>query len=222
MIGTAPISSGIKILGVIAGFFACVAAIYIVSGQKGNPDITVPGAPEAAVEEKGAQINKITRAMATGAMTAFVVKAERKPVPNLVFQDAQGQQRSLSQWRGQVVLLNLWATWCGPCKSEMPSLATLQRRFGSNDFEVVAVSVDKGGTKVAAPFLEENKATELRLYVDPSAKSIEMLTALGLPASVLIDREGKEIGRLLGPADWTSREAYRLVNLAINEGQPGS
>jgi thiol-disulfide isomerase/thioredoxin len=222
MIGTAPVSSGIKILSVIAGFFACVAAIYIVSGQKGNPEIVQPAAPEAAVEEKGTQINQITRAMATGAMTAFVVKPERKPVPDLVFQDAQGKQRSLSQWRGQVVLVNLWATWCGPCKSEMPSLATLQRRFGSNDFEVIAISVDKGGASVAAPFLEETKATELRLYVDPTAKSIEMLTALGLPATVLIDRNGKEIGRLLGPADWTSSEAYRLVNLAINEGQPGS
>ena len=79
----------------------------------------------------------------------------------------------------------------------MPSLATLQRRFGSNDFEVVAVSVDKGGAKAAAPFLQETKASELRLYVDPTGKSIEMLTALGLPATVLIDREGKEIGRLL-------------------------
>jgi thiol-disulfide isomerase/thioredoxin len=222
MIGTAPLSSGIKVLGAIAGFFACVAAIYIVSGEKGNPEIAAPRVPEAAIEEKATQINKITRAMATGAMTAFVVKAERKPVPNLLFQDGQGKQRSLSQWRGQVVLLNLWASWCGPCRNEMPSLAALQRRFGSNDFEVVAVSVDKGGAKVAAPFLEENKATELRLYVDPTAKSIEMLTALGLPATVLIDREGKEIGRLLGPADWTSAEAYRLVNLAINEGQPGS
>jgi thiol-disulfide isomerase/thioredoxin len=222
MIGTAPVFSGIKILGVIAGFVACVAAIYIVSGQKGNPEIAAPGVPEAVIEEKGTQINKITRAMATGAMTAFVIKAERKPVPDLLFQDAQGKQRSLSQWRGQVVLLNLWATWCGPCRSEMPSLATLQRRFGSNDFEVVAVSVDKGGAKVAAPFLQDTKASELRLYVDPTGKSIEMLTALGLPATVLIDREGKEIGRLLGPADWTSAEAYRLVNLAINEGQPGS
>jgi thiol-disulfide isomerase/thioredoxin len=222
MIGTAPVSSGIKILGAIAGFFACVAAIYIVSGQKGNPEIVAPAVPEAAVEEKGMPINQITRAMATGAMTAFVIKPERKPVPDLVFQDGQGKQRSLSQWRGQVVLVNLWATWCGPCRSEMPSLATLQRRFGSNDFEVVAISVDKGGAKVAAPFLVETKATELRLYVDPTAKSIEMLTALGLPATVLIDREGKEIGRLLGPADWTSPEAYRLVNLAINEGQPGS
>jgi thiol-disulfide isomerase/thioredoxin len=222
MIGTAPLSSGIKVLGAIAGFFACVAAIYIVSGEKGNPEIAAPAVPAAAIEEKGTQINKITRAMATGAMTAFVVKAERKPVPDLLFQDGQGKQRSLSQWRGQVVLLNLWASWCGPCRNEMPSLAALQRRFGSNDFEVVAVSVDKGGAKVAATFLEETKASELRLYVDPTAKSIEMLTALGLPATVLVDREGKEIGRLLGPADWTSAEAYRLVNLAINEGQPGS
>ena len=104
----------------------------------------------------------------------------------------------------------------------MPSLAALERRFGSNDFEVVAISVDREGAKVAAPFLAETGSTELRLYVDPTARSIEMLTALGLPATVLIDRQGREIGRMLGPADWSSPEAHRLINLAINEGQPGS
>ena len=143
-------------------------------------------------------------------------------MPELVFFDGTGKQRSLSEWRGQVVLLNLWASWCGPCRKEMPSLAALQRRFGSKDFEVVAISVDRGGAKVAQQFLEETQSRLLRLYVDPSAKSIETITALGLPATVLIDREGKEIGRLLGPADWTSPEAYRLINLAINESQTGS
>jgi hypothetical protein len=101
----------------------------------------------------------------------------------------------------------------------MPSLEALQRRFGSKDFEVVAISVDRGGVKVAQSFLDETHSGLLRLYVDPSAKAIETLRALGLPVTVLIDREGKEIGRLLGPADWSSPEALRLINVAINEAQ---
>jgi thiol-disulfide isomerase/thioredoxin len=139
-----------------------------------------------------------------------------------VFYDGAGKQRSLGDWRGQVVLLNLWASWCAPCRTEMPSLAQMQRRFGSKDFEVVAISVDRGGPKVAQKFLDETQSRLLRLYVDPSAKSIETISALGLPATVLIDRQGREIGRLLGPADWTSPEAYRLINVAINESQTGS
>jgi thiol-disulfide isomerase/thioredoxin len=222
MIGAAPVSSGLKILGGIAGFLACVAAIYLVSGPKGNPEIAEPRGPEAVVEQRPQEINRITKALATGAMTAFVIKPERKPVADLTFQDADGKPRSLGEWKGRVVLLNLWATWCGPCKKEMPSLAALQRRFGSNEFEVVAISVDREGAKVAAPFLTETGSSELRLYVDPTARSIEMLTALGLPATVLVDRQGQEIGRMLGPGDWSSPEAYRLINLAINEGQPGS
>ncbi|HYN00205.1 MAG TPA: TlpA disulfide reductase family protein [Aestuariivirgaceae bacterium] len=223
MIGTAPFSGGIKVLGAIAGIIACVAAIYIVSGPNSNPPTGVRAVPQAQTPElSGRAINKITRDMATGALSAFVVKPERRPMPELVFFDGAGGRRSLSEWRGRVVLLNLWASWCAPCREEMPSFAALQRRFGSKDFEVVAISVDRGGAKVAQQFLDETQSRLLRLYIDPSAKSIETITALGLPATVLIDREGKEVGRLLGPADWTSPEAYRLINVAINESQTGS
>jgi thiol-disulfide isomerase/thioredoxin len=222
MIGTAPYSGGIKILGVIAGVMACVAVIYLVSGPNSNQQIAQTAPESSSQDAFKSKPEKITRAMATGALSAFVVKPERRAMPKLDFFDSTGKPRTLADWRGQVVLLNLWASWCGPCKTEMPSLAALQRRFGSKDFEVVAISVDRGGAKVAQQFLEETQARHLRLYVDPSAKSIETITALGLPATVLIDREGKEIGRLLGPADWTSPEAYRLINLAINEISTGS
>jgi thiol-disulfide isomerase/thioredoxin len=222
MIGTAPFSGGIKILGAVFGVLACVVVIYLVSGPTGNQQIAQT-APESSTQEAvKSSPEKITRAMATGALSAFVVKPERREVPSLAFFDGTGKARRLAEWRGQVVLLNLWASWCAPCKTEMPSLAALQRRFGSKDFEVVAINVDRGGAKVAQQFLQETQARLLRLYVDPSAKSIETLTALGLPVTVLIDRDGKEIGRLLGPADWTSPEAYRLINLAINETSKGS
>jgi thiol-disulfide isomerase/thioredoxin len=222
MIGTKPYSGGIKVLSAIAGLMACVAVIYLVSGSDGNPQPSEPLAETFAEAPATSEVNRITRELATGALSAFVVKPERRPMPEVTFFDGAGKQRLLSEWRGQVVLLNLWASWCGPCREEMPSLATLQRRFGSKDFEVVAISLDRGGTEVARKFLEETQSRLLRLYIDPSGRSRETITAMGLPATVLIDREGKEIGRLLGPADWTSPEAYRLINLAINESQTGS
>jgi thiol-disulfide isomerase/thioredoxin len=218
MIGTAPLSGSLKVLSVLLGVVACVGVIYLVSGPKGNPQIAPPAEMEAPAQEAPSPAaNTITRAVAKGAMSAFVVKPERPGAAEIQFFDGEGKPRSLADWRGQVVLLNLWASWCGPCRTEMPSLAALQRRFGSKDFEVVAISVDRGGAKVAAQFLEETQSRLLRLYVDASGKAIENVRALGLPATVLIDRQGREIGRLLGPADWSSAEAFQLINLAIDE-----
>lgn len=223
MTGFQPLLGSLKAIGAIAGIVACVAVIYLVSGSNGNAPVSRPVTAELPGAEAGSgEVNKVTRALAKGALSAFLVKAERPLAPELKFFDAQGKPRTLKEWQGQVVLVNLWASWCGPCRKEMPSLEALQRRFGSKDFEVVAISVDRGGVKVAQQFLEETQSRLLRLYVDPSAKAIETLRALGLPVTVLIDREGKEIGRLLGPADWSSPEALQLINVAINEGQTES
>jgi thiol-disulfide isomerase/thioredoxin len=126
---------------------------------------------------------------------------------------------SLAQWKGRVVLVNLWATWCGPCRKEMPELAELQQRLGSEDFEVVAISVDRQGAEVARPFLESVGAEALKLYLDPSTKVLTDFKAVGLPASILIDRAGREVGRMFGPADWASPEALRLIEAAIAEGK---
>jgi thiol-disulfide isomerase/thioredoxin len=222
MTGSQPLSGSLKAIGAIAGIVACVAVIYLVSGSNGNAPVSRPVTAEVQSQAAPAAVNKVTRALARGALSAFLVKAERPLAPELKFFDAQGKPRSLKEWQGQVVLVNLWASWCAPCRKEMPSLEALQRRFGSKDFEVVAISVDRGGVKVAQQFLEDTQSRLLRLYVDPSAKAIETLGALGLPVTVLIDREGKEIGRLLGPADWSSPEALQLINVAINEVQTES
>jgi thiol-disulfide isomerase/thioredoxin len=149
------------------------------------------------------------------AMAAFVKKATPTTLPDISFQDATGATVTLAQWKGRVVLLNLWATWCAPCRKEMPDLAKLQKQLGGPDFEVVAVSVDKKGLEASAAFLKETGADSLKLYVDPSANILESIQALGLPASVLINRQGNEVGRLLGPADWVSPDAVALVKEAI-------
>lgn len=157
------------------------------------------------------------KAFAVGPMAAFLVKADRPAVPDLVFKDSAGSEVKLSKWQGRVVLLNLWATWCAPCRKEMPTLNDVQKQLGSKDFEVVALSVDRKGLEASAAFLKETDADALGLYVDETSKSLESLQAFGLPATLLIDRKGREIGRLLGPAEWNSAEAVALMKAALSE-----
>jgi thiol-disulfide isomerase/thioredoxin len=216
--GDNPDRKGRKRSLAIIGFMACITAIYLmlVVGRNDRPaeeprEMEAAGAPPATA--------RVTKALSRGAVAGFLVRADRPAVPAITFADGTGKQRSLSEWRGRVVLLNLWATWCGPCREEMPELARLQARLGSPQFEVVALSLDRGGADVARRFLSESNATQLQLYVDPSSSALRQLAAIGLPVSVLIDRQGKEIGRLLGPARWASEEAMGLVQTALREPQ---
>ena len=188
---------------------AVAGAIYFMAGEERKPTV-----PEAGTN---APLDKVTRALATGSLTAFVIHPKRPALANLTFTDASGKQRSLSEWRGRVVLVNLWATWCAPCRKEMPSLAELEAKLGSKDFEIVAISLDRKGAEAAAPFLKETGAANLALYLDPTAASLDQLRAMGLPASILVDRQGNEIGRMLGPAEWSSPEAIALVRAALAE-----
>ena len=157
------------------------------------------------------------KAFAVGHMAAFLVKTDRPAVPDLVFKDSTGSEVTLSKWQGRVVLLNLWATWCAPCRREMPTLNDAQKQLGSKDFEVVALSVDRKGLEASAAFLKETGADSLGLYIDDTTASLNMLQALGLPVTLLIDRKGREIGRLLGPAEWNSVEGIALMKAALSE-----
>jgi thiol-disulfide isomerase/thioredoxin len=148
-------------------------------------------------------------------MAAFVFRKEPEALPAIKFQDAEGRERTLTDWRGKVVLLNLWATWCLPCRKEMPSLDRLQKELGSDKFEVVALSVDRKGVEASKKFLNETKVERLGLYVDASARAISELRVVGLPATLLLDGQGREIGRLLGPAEWDSEDAKRLIRSVL-------
>jgi thiol-disulfide isomerase/thioredoxin len=121
----------------------------------------------------------------------------------------------LADWRGKVVLLNLWATWCLPCRKEMPSLDRLQKEMGSDKFEVVAISVDRKGAAASKKFLDETQVERLALYVDATARLSSELRVVGLPATLLLDAQGREIGRLLGGAEWDSEDAKRLIRSAL-------
>ena len=114
-----------------------------------------------------------------------------------------------------MVLLNIWATWCVPCREEMPALDKLETKLGGKDFDVVAVNIDKGGPDKAAAFLNETGATHLALYTDPTGKLFSTIKTVGMPTTLIIDRNGKEIARLVGPADWASPEAIAVIEAAI-------
>ena len=195
-------------LAVLAG----VTGIYLFQADGRKAASVEVAAPTPAVLAMG-----VTRALATGALAAFLVKKERKPVADAAFQNGEGKALNLSQWKGRVILVNLWATWCAPCRKEMPALAQLQTELGSDQFEVVAISIDRKGVEASAAFLKDTGAQSLKLYVEPSSAIVNSLQAIGLPATLLIDRQGREIGRLLGPADWASPEAQTLIKAALAE-----
>jgi thiol-disulfide isomerase/thioredoxin len=152
-----------------------------------------------------------------GAMTAFVMRKEPVALPDIAFKDGQGNPVTLADWRGRVVLINLWATWCAPCRREMPSLSRLQVKLGGDDFEVLAISVDRKGAEASAKFLSETGAENLALYVDETFKVARDLKAPGLPVTILVDRQGREIGRVTGPAEWDSEDALALIGAVIED-----
>lgn len=141
----------------------------------------------------------------------FSVWDEPQPVPAVAFVDDSGRQRSLSDFKGRVVLVNLWATWCAPCREEMPTLDRLQQRLGSDDFGVVALSVDQAGSEAVRDFYQEVGLKHLQLYIDSSAQAAVTLDAIGLPTTLLLDRRGREVGRKLGIADWDHPEVADFV-----------
>jgi thiol-disulfide isomerase/thioredoxin len=200
----------------VAGLLAAVYWIYALDDSNAALPTarTQPPATQSSMREIP---DKITRALSTGKLTAFVIHNKRKPVSDINFLDGSGKQRSIDDWRGKVVLINLWATWCAPCRKEMPELAELQRIMGGDDFEVVAISVDRKGAEASAKFLIEAQATSLGLYIDRTAEILNPLKALGLPATILVDRLGNEVGRILGPAEWAGEDALRLIAAAIKE-----
>jgi thiol-disulfide isomerase/thioredoxin len=126
----------------------------------------------------------------------------RRPVADLRFVDEAGAARSLGDFRGRVILLNLWATWCAPCREEMPALDRLQASLGSPGFEVVALSLDRAGTAAIRRFYEELGLRALRIYVDAQGEALGKLGAVGIPLTVLVDRDGRELWRALGPRAW--------------------
>jgi thiol-disulfide isomerase/thioredoxin len=133
----------------------------------------------------------------------FIPAAAPQPAPLLSFTDVAGTEASLADFKGSVVLLNLWATWCQPCLKEMPSLMALQQRLGPS-LTVLALAEDRGGAEVIKPFVEKLGLDKLKIYLDPKSTALKAFAARGLPSSFLIDAEGRVLGKVEGGADWDS------------------
>jgi thiol-disulfide isomerase/thioredoxin len=189
-------------LGALIGF----GAVYFTAGSPDNA-VTAQGTGET-----GKPANK---ASSGNEMAAFVRKATPEPLPAFTFQDGDGKAITIADFKGRYVLLNLWATWCAPCRLEMPALDRLQAAIGSDKFEVVALSLDKDGVDKARKFFADTKIAHLKFYIDPTGKEGFNLKPVGLPTTFLIDPEGREIGRLAGPAEWDSEAAKALIAAAI-------
>ncbi|MEK0082595.1 TlpA family protein disulfide reductase [Benzoatithermus flavus] len=153
-----------------------------------------------------------------GAATAEapIRTSEPKPLPPLAFETMDGKPASLEDFRGKVVVLNLWATWCAPCREEMPSLDRLQARFEDQPVVVLALSVDRAGPERVEAFLNEIGVQRLHVYRDPKAAATRAVGVPGLPATILVDKAGNETGRVLGIARWDGPEAVRAVRRLLD------
>ncbi len=145
----------------------------------------------------------------------FVTHETPQPVPAINFEDGQGQKQSLADFTGKVVVLNIWATWCVPCRKEMPALDRLQGALGGPDFSVVPLSLDRSGIDTVAKFYDDIGVRNLPIYVDTSGKAVRELGAVGLPTTLILDRAGLEIGRMVGPAEWDSPEVAEFLKPII-------
>ena len=157
--------------------------------------------------------------LATGEIAALQVRDAPEILRDLSFSAPDGKPLTLADFRGRTILLNLWATWCAPCRHEMPALDRLQGALGGPDFEVVAVNIDTRNPEKPKQFLDEVKVTRLAHYTDPSARIFQDLKAVGrafgMPTTILIDRNGCELAYLAGPAEWSSPEAFAFVKTAL-------
>ncbi len=195
------------------GLVAILGAGGLVMLGASRPD------PDAAQCAAAAPLTARLKPLATGEMAGFQVPATPRPLPPLVFKGPDGKDRRLTDAPGKITLLNLWATWCPPCRREMPSLDALQKALGSERFEVVAVNLDTRNLDKPKEWLKDNGIASLAYYSDNEAKLFQTLRgvgkATGLPVTLLVDGKGCELGVLSGAAEWASEDAKALIQTAL-------
>jgi thiol-disulfide isomerase/thioredoxin len=203
-----PFAIGAVLIGAVIGF----AGVYGIGGLKRTAAGDSACRPAADLARKLAPL-------AHGEVAALTMATVPLRLPDLAFEDTDGKPKKLSDWRGRTVLVNLWATWCVPCRKEMPALESLQTALGGLDFEVVAINIDTRDPEKPRNFLKDAKLTRLGYFSDQKAKVFQDLKgigrALGMPTSVLVDGQGCEIATIAGPAEWGSDDAVKLIRAAM-------
>jgi len=197
----------------LAGGVAAIAAVAAVAVLYGKAPAT--GKAEADCPASSRSASARLAPLARGEIAALNVEPNPKRATALAFNGPDGRKLTLQDFRGRTMVLNLWATWCVPCRAEMPALDRLEAQAGAPDFEVVAVNVDTARLDRPKAFLDEIGVKALTRYADPSADAFENLRlagkALGLPTSLLIDKDGCELGVVAGPVNWGSDDALKVV-----------
>jgi thiol-disulfide isomerase/thioredoxin len=173
-----------------------------------------------ALSPAAAHAELISPELLTGWMENLTLSDPTRPAPEIALVDAAGTEHTIEDFLGHVVVLNFFATWCAPCRREMPSLDRLAARLGGDDFAVVGVSQDRKGAEVYQPFLDEVGVTHFETFADPGLRTSRTLRVLGLPATIVLDRQGREVGRMVGPAEWDSDEAVALLRYLIESTRP--
>lgn len=141
-----------------------------------------------------------------------LIESEAAPVPGIEFTDLDGGTHRLADWKGKVVLLNFWATWCAPCREEMPSLDALQKARGGDDFAVLTVASGRNTEAAINRFFQESGVTDLPTLTDPQMALARAFGVMAMPVTILIDAEGREVARMSGDADWSAPAALALVD----------
>jgi thiol-disulfide isomerase/thioredoxin len=202
----------VMLLGGLAGVGVALVGIYGMGWLVRKSDV-----PEAC--RPAAQLAQKLRPLARGEVAALSPAKSPIPLTTIAFRDGDGKERALGDWKGKTVLLNLWATWCVPCKKEMPALDELQKKLGGPDFEVVAVNIDTRNPDKAKTWLTDTGIASLTYYADNSAKIFQDLKekgrAFGMPTTILIDKNGCEVATLAGPAEWASGDAITFIEAAL-------
>ncbi len=208
-----PIAVAAVLIGGIAGYVG-IYGLGGLTGAGGDPVC------RAAVDTA-----KRIAPLAHGEVAALTMASKPLKLPDLAFDDADGKPKKLSDWQGKTVLVNLWATWCVPCRKEMPALDRLQTRLKGPNFEVVAVNIDTRDPEKPKTFLKDAKLTDLGYFNDQKAKVFQDLKsigrALGMPTSILVDGNGCEIATIAGPAEWDSDDALTLIRAAVQPSAAG-
>jgi thiol-disulfide isomerase/thioredoxin len=214
----------IRIVGTALGLYVIGSGLYGLMTDSNKQDKGKPA--ETANLAGGCKadpaIMKALKAASIGEVAGFSAHAEPLPFGNFAFQGPDGSKLQFSDFSGKVTLINLWATWCAPCRKEMPALDELQRLRGGRSFEVLAVNVDTRNPEKASEFLDEIGVKSLVRYADPKGGILQDMKkanrAPGLPSTVLLDKQGCELGFILGPAEWASKDALALIDAALGKG----
>ncbi|MBB3976750.1 thiol-disulfide isomerase/thioredoxin [Rhizobium azooxidifex] len=209
-------------LAALAGILAGAAAVYVMESRSGNGGATVAADGQCTMaKDRAATLAPFF----TGQVAAMMAVDDPRPLPQLSFNGPDGQPRTISDFAGKTLLVNLWATWCVPCREEMPALNALQKDLGSDRFEVVAINIDTGTDEKPKAFLDETGVHDLGYYRDSSMGVFNALKkeglAFGLPVTLLMDDKGCLVSAMNGPAAWDSEDAKALIRAAV-PATPGS